>query len=229
MLDAAVSYAGGVSGGSIIIIGGEFDLGNTTAGTSARQDDGEEDEETNEAGRRIDNRRVEGELYDEETEQWFSLPHIRSGLGPGRTHAATTCCRMLNFAPVNRVLCGDSSNSIPSMPAEGSLATDESGGLTFETAGAKLRRGGLVTSMTESTDQVRYSRNARKMLPAGRLAAVALLLHCGLLNDAILAPLLRRITISGATLIPARRNIVEFRTAVMVYYRGGRPCTRGGL
>jgi hypothetical protein len=78
--------------------------------------------------------RVEGELFDEETEQWFSLPHAQSALGPGRTHAATTSCRMLN-------VIGSSSRS-PGSTSKGG------GGL----AGA--RGGGSIASMMESTDKV---------------------------------------------------------------------------
>ena len=147
LLDTAVSYAGGVSGSSIIIGGGEVDLESTTEAA---------DVETNHDGR--GKCRVEGELYDEETERWYSLPHIKSGLGPGRTHAATTSCRMLTFGTVDDAVADCSSNSTPSIAAVGTLALGASGdraGLTLERAGARVRRGGLVTSMTESTDQVR--------------------------------------------------------------------------
>ena len=194
-----MSYAGGVSGNSIIVVGGEVDLGRTTAAVG-RQSDDAVDVETKDAGR--GDCRVEGELYDEETERWYSLPHIKSGLGPGRTHAATTSCRMLTFETEDGAVSDGSSNSTPSATAVGTLATGVSGdraGLTLERAGGTVRRGGLVTSMTESTDQVRYGRKR-------------LLLDSGLLNDAILRPHFRS-TILGATPIPARHRVVENRTS----------------
>ena len=197
----AVSYAGGVAGGSIIVVGGEVHLEKSTAGKSGQHDD-EMDEENRGTERRSNLRefRVEGELYDEETERWYSLPHAQSGLGPGRTHAATTSCRVLSFATTeNTVPDGDLGSSQPTRSTEriATAALADGAGSELERAGAVVRKGGLVTSMTESIDRVRIDHTRAATIIALRQEQRCVL--GWLLSDAMLCVFVRRSMTSEAT------------------------------
>lgn len=139
-----MSYAGVVTGGSIIVIGGEVALCRQTTETAHKN------AQYNRVGRHSSNVRVEGELYDEETERWFSLPQVQSGLGPGRTHAATTFCRVLFFAQTDGGTSERHSNSSACMPATGLMTTV----VAADGPASSSKRGG-ATSMTETIEKVR--------------------------------------------------------------------------
>ena len=196
----AVSYAGGVAGGSIIVVGGEVHLEKSRAEPGQHDDEMDEENRGTERRNNLRDFRVEGELYDEETERWYSLPQAQSGLGPGRTHAATTSCRVLSFATIeNTVPDGDlgSSQSTISTQRLSTAALADGAGSQLERAGAVVRKGGLVTSMTESIDRVRID-NTR----AATIIALRQEQHCELgwlLSDAMLCVFVRRSMTSEAT------------------------------